>query len=136
MKIDSMDEIMGKIEDYLVKNGAIFTISYSTPNTGIEHVNVIQICKFFDKIELRFRNEDFILFYSKKESDFFIRSYGSRNIKKLSESDFFIYLDVFIQLDKLRIESIRLRKMIISGMYENSSDLISYNRDKQIDKII
>lgn len=131
MKIDRMNEIMNRIEDYLVKNDAIFTIGDS-----IEYVNEIQICKFFDKIELRFRNEDFILFYSKKESDFFIRNYGSRTIKKLSESDFFLYLDAFIQLDKLRIESIRLRKMIISGIYETSSDLISYNRDKQIDKII
>lgn len=88
-----------------------------------------QIYHVSNILNIQFVDESYSLRCNGK--DLSIVNRDTRNIKILSEFDFFNMLNIFVEMEKLRIKRIELRKVI---MYDNLYK--EYSRDIKIGSII
>lgn len=111
-----IDYIKTRVEKVLMDNGMDIkdhNLIYSMPNL----------------LNIQFVDESYSLRCNGK--NLLMINRDTRNIKILSEFDFFNMLNIFVEMEKLRVKRIELRKVI---MYENLYK--EYSRDIKIESIV
>jgi hypothetical protein len=85
-----------------------------------------------DKISIGFNNEPWVLVFNGKNNNMPFKLFNRDKIssKDLTESEFFTYLDILIEMDFLRQKQVKLRKLII---YD---DIKEYKRNTILGNIL
>lgn len=114
------------IKEYLTKNGISFRDADYSGTKETQETYVV----LFDN-HVHFKDESYMLLWL--DEGFYLHSIGHRinhEVEIVTEAQFFMYLDIFIKMEKLRLKRIELRKIIINR------DIVRYNRNGLINEII
>ena len=76
---------------------------------------------------IQFMDESTVLYF---HPQYKIRNIDRRTIKHITEIEFFAYLNILMDMDKLRQDRISLRKLILN------EDIQSYIRDEKMKQIL
>ncbi len=133
-----------EIKEHLLTNGVNFSQDLSYPSemhSDLHRLSSIGIFLFPNQI--CFKDESSILMWLPELASenpgrkvlgnvpiFSLRHRDTRKVTPLSKEEFFMYLDILIEMDILRSERIRLRRLILSN------EVRSHHRDKLINEII
>lgn len=118
--------IKDKIIEYLSKSTLENRLNWPIKNGVFVKQNSIMI---------QFNSESWILKFNNEKSlptdiEFTLYHRDSRESRIITEDEFFTYLDILIEMDLLRQNQIKLRKLIIY------SDIKDYIRNRKLNKIL